>query len=119
MEGKISVIGDVPVSATLAEGARGADVLVAAANADVLPAARLAPAAVLLIVDGSSDDVARALDATLWPGQRVVGVRSGDVAGAVRAVAGEGEARLRGVLRDGEVDVTLGRGGVRLAKNPG
>ena len=112
MEGKISVIGDVPVAATLPAGARGADVLVAAAAEDVRAAARLAPAAVLLLVDGTPDDVARVLDATLWPPQRVVGVPRGDVEAAVRAVVSGEPMSMRGALRDGERDVTLTRGGV-------
>ncbi|HEX2084647.1 MAG TPA: hypothetical protein VHF89_03115 [Solirubrobacteraceae bacterium] len=113
MAGKISVIGDVPVTATLAPGERGAEVLVAAAGADVLPAARLAPAAMLLLVDAGADDVARALEATLWPRQRVIGVGRDDVERAVRAVVERGEAELRATLRDGEREVTLSPAGAR------
>ena len=112
MEGKISVIGDVPVSSTLDAGARGAEVIVAAAGEDVGAAVRMAPSAVLLLVDAGPDDVGRVLDATLWPRQRVVGVSRDDVEAAARAVVAGGEVALRAVLRDGERDVTLGRGGV-------
>ena len=112
MEGKISVIGEVPVAATLPAGARGADVLVAAAAQDVRAAARLAPAAVLLLVGGSAEDVGRVLDATLWPPQRVLGVSRDDVEVAVRAVVGGEPMALRATLRTGERDVTLARGGV-------
>ena len=112
MEGKISVIGDVGLSATVAPGERGAEVVVAASGADVSAATALAPAAVLLLVDATPDDVGRVLDATLWPRQRVVGIGREDLEGAVRAVLAGGELAVRATLRDGERDVTLGRGGV-------
>ncbi|HEX8123604.1 MAG TPA: hypothetical protein VF549_20305 [Solirubrobacteraceae bacterium] len=115
MAGKISVIGDVGVSATLGAGARGADVIVAAAGSDVAAAARLAPAAVLVLVDASADQVAAALSATLWPRQRVVGVAAADAERAVRAVAEGAPVALRATLRDGSHDVVIGPGGVRLA----
>ena len=115
MSGKISVIGDVPVAATVASGARGARVLVAPAGADVSAAARLAPAAVLLLVDAGPEDVARALAATLWPSQRVVGVAGADVERAVSALAQGGEVELRATLRGGEADVVLSPGGARRA----
>ena len=86
MPGKISVIGDVPVEATLPAGRRGARVLVAAAGEDVRAAARLAPAATLLVVDGTLDDVDRVLRDTLWPRQRVRAVPRGEVEQAVREV---------------------------------
>ena len=86
MPGKISVIGDVPVEATLPAGRRGARVLVAAAGEDVRAAARLAPAATLLVVDGTPDDVDRVLRDTLWPRQRVRAVPRGEVEQAVREV---------------------------------
>jgi hypothetical protein len=110
--GKISVIGDVPVAATLGAGARGADVIVAGAREDVVAALRLAPAAVVLLVDASADDVARALEATLVPRQRVVGVARDDVERAATAVAGGAPIELRATLRDGPAEVTLGRGGI-------
>ena len=113
MEGKISVIGDVPVEATLAPGARGAAAVVAAAAEDVRAAARLAPAAVLMLVDAAPEDVARALEVTLWPPQRVVGVRRDDAERAARAVVTGEPLTLAVVLRDGERTVTLGRGGVK------
>ena len=86
MAGKISVIGDVPVQATLPAGRRGARVLVAAAGEDVRAAARLAPAAILLVVDGTPDDVERVLRDTLWPRQRVRAVSRDEVARAVREI---------------------------------
>jgi hypothetical protein len=112
VSGKISVIGEVPVSATLTGDARGADVVVAAADADVAAAVRRSPAAVLLLVDAGSEQVARALDATLWPRQRVLGVAARDLDAAVRAVAEGATAQVRATLRDGEREVTLGPGGV-------
>ncbi len=112
MEGKISVIGEVHVSATVPAGARGAEVIVASAGEDVLASARLAPAGVLRLVDGTAEDVTRALEATLWPGHRVVGVRSADVDTAVRAVVSGEQARLDAAVRDGERTVTLARAGV-------
>jgi hypothetical protein len=118
MTGKISVIGDVPVKATVSQGARGAEVLVAEAGVSVVDAARLAPAAVVLVVDGSPDDVASVLDATLWGSHRVCGVSPDDLEGAIAAVAGEGEVTLRGVLRSGAADVTLGRAGVVRVERP-
>ena len=116
MAGKISVIGNVPVSGTLPEGARGADVLVAARGKDVLPAMRLAPAAVLLLVDADRDEVGRVLDATLQPRQRVLGIAAGDVERAVRALIEGSPTELRVTLRDGERDVVLSRGGIALAR---
>ncbi|HEX8207605.1 MAG TPA: hypothetical protein VF587_16195 [Solirubrobacteraceae bacterium] len=86
MAGKISVIGDVPVEATLPVGRRGARVLVAAAGEDVRDAARLAPAAVLLVVDGTQEDVDRVLRETLWPRQRVRAVPYDEVERAVREI---------------------------------
>ncbi len=118
MTGKISVIGDVPVKATVSQGARGAEVLVAEAGADVREAARLAPAAVLLIVDGQPPDISRALDLTLWGSHRVCGVSSADLSGAIAAVAGEGDVTLRGVLRSGPADVVLSRAGVVAVERP-
>ena len=112
MAGKISVIGEVPVQATLAAGARGAEVVVAAAGEDVSAAARLAPAAVLVLVDAAPDQVAAALTATLWPRQRVLGVASGDVERVVNAVCEGGEVTVKATLRDGEVEAVVGRGGL-------
>jgi hypothetical protein len=112
VQGKISVIGEVPVRATVPEDERGAEVIVAAAGSDVRAAAKLAPAAVLLLVDASPDQVAEALDATLWPGQRVVGVARGDAERAAAAVITGTAAKLRTTLRDGEREVALGRGGI-------
>ena len=86
MAGKISVIGDVPVQATLPAGRRGARVLVAAAGEDVREAARLAPAAILLVVDGTPDDVERVLRDTLWPRQRVRSVGRDEVDRIVREI---------------------------------
>ena len=86
MEGKISVIGDVPVEATLPAGRRGARVLVAAADADVRDAASLAPAAILLVVDGTPEDVQRILRDTLWPRQRVRVVPRDEVEQAIREI---------------------------------
>jgi hypothetical protein len=110
--GKISVIGDVPVEATLAAGARGAEVVVAAAGEDVTAAARLAPAAVLVLVDASADQVAAALAATLWPRQRVLGVGRGDVERVVGAVTAGDPVTVKATLRDGDADVVVGAGGV-------
>jgi hypothetical protein len=112
LEGKISVIGEVPVSATVPPGARGAEVIVAAAGEEVRAAARLAPAAVLLLVDASPDQVGGALDATLWGSHRVVGVSRDDAERTARAVAVGELITLRAVLRGGERQVTLGRAGV-------
>jgi hypothetical protein len=86
VRGKISVIGDVPVEPTLPAGRRGARVLVAAAGEDVRAAARLAPAAILLVVDGTPDDVERVLRETLWPRQRVRAVPRDEVERAVREI---------------------------------
>ena len=119
MQGKISVIGEVPVEGTVAPSARGAEVIVAAAGEDVRGAARLAPAAVLLVVDGSPDDVALVLDATLWPRQRVIGVARSEVERAVRAVTTGDEELVHATLRDGECSVTLGRGGILTLHRPG
>jgi hypothetical protein len=114
--GKISVIGDVGVNATLGAGARGADVVVAAAGSDVVAAARLAPAAVLLVVGADSGEVGRVLDATLWPRQRVAGVRAEDAERAARAVAEGSVVTVRATLRDGEHEVIVGPGGIVLAR---
>jgi hypothetical protein len=86
MAGKISVIGDVPVQATLPAGRRGARVLVAAAGEDVREAARLAPAATLLVVDATPDDIERVLRETLWPRQRVRTVSRDEVERVVREI---------------------------------
>jgi hypothetical protein len=112
VQGKISVIGEVPVRATVREGERGAEVIVAAAGSDVRGAARLAPAAVLLLVDASPEQVAEALDATLWPSQRVVGVPASDLERAAAAVVSGEVVTLRATLRDGDREVALGRGGI-------
>ena len=114
MAGRITVIGEGGVAPTLPEGARGADVVVAAAGADVAEAVRRAPAAVLRLGDAGAEDVARMHDQTSWPRQRVLGVRRRDVETAARAVAEGQEARLRATLRDGEAEVVVGRAGVRL-----
>ena len=86
MAGKISVIGDVPVQATLPAGRRGARVLVAAAGEDVRAAARLAPAAILLVVDGTPDDLERVRRETLWPRQRIRAVGRDEVERVVREI---------------------------------
>ena len=86
MPGKISVIGDVPVEPTVPAGQRGARALVAAAGEDVRDAARLAPAAVLVLVDGTPDDVERVLRDTLWPRQRVRAVPRDEVERVVREI---------------------------------
>jgi hypothetical protein len=115
MTGKISVSGDVHLEGfeVLDAGARGADAVVVGPGGDAIAAARLAPAAALLLADAPADEVARVLAATLWPRPRVVGVRGDDLGDAVRAVLGRGEIRLRVTLADGERDVVLGRCGVR------
>jgi hypothetical protein len=110
--GKISVIGNTDVTETLAPGARGADVIVAASADGVVDALRLAPAAVVLLVDAAAEDVAAVLDATLAPRQRVVGVARSDVERAAGAACGGPPVTLRATLRDGEREVKLGRGGV-------
>jgi hypothetical protein len=116
LAGKISVIGDVPVSATLAPGARGAQAIVAAAGEDVRPAVRLAPAAVVLIVDGAPADVERVLATTLLPRHRVLGVARSDAERAAAAATGGEPIELRATLAGGERDVTLGRGGITAAR---
>ena len=112
MSGKISVIGDVPVTSTLTQGARGAEVIVAASGDGVRAALRLSPAAVVLLVDASPQDVDEVLRTTLLPSQRVVAVARADVQRAVEAATGGGVVTLRVNLRDGEREVRLGRGGV-------
>jgi hypothetical protein len=110
--GKISVIGEVGVEPTLAAGQRGAQVVVAAAGEDVRPAVRLAPSAVVLLVDASADDVRRVLEATLLPRQRVAGVRRDDAERAAAAVVAADRVDLRATLDEGEREVTLSRGGI-------
>jgi hypothetical protein len=114
--GKISVIGEVPVSATLAAGARGAQVVVAAAGEDVRAAVRLAPAAVVLLVDATPDDVRGVLDATLLPSHRVLGVPAADAERAAVAVVTADPLRLRATLGGGEREVTLARSGVSAVR---
>lgn len=116
MPSKISVIGNVPVSATLAAGARGASVVVAAAGEDVRPALRLAPAAVVVLVGGTPADVDRVLTDTLLPSHRLLAVRPEDAERAAAAAAGGDPVTLRATLRDGEREVTLGRGGISAVR---
>jgi hypothetical protein len=113
--GKITVSGDVRLDGfeILEPGARGATVAVVGPGGDALAAARLAPAAAMLLVDAPPDEVARVLAATLWPRPRVIGVRAADLPDAVHAARGDGERRMRVTLADGERDVTLGLCGVR------
>jgi hypothetical protein len=112
LERSITVIGDVPVTPTLAPGARGAAVVVAAAGEDVRVACRLSPAAVLLLVDATPDQVGEVLDATLCAPQRVVGVPRADAGRVAQALAEGRDVPVRATLRPGPRDVTLGRGGV-------
>jgi hypothetical protein len=112
--GKITVSGEVHLAGfeVLPEGARGAAVVVAGPGGDPVSAARLAPAAVLVLVDGGPDDVAAVLAATLWPRPRVIGVSQADVPAAVRAIAGDSRAVVKVVLADGGRELALGRCGV-------
>ena len=112
MERSITVIGDVSVTATLPPGARGAGVIVAAAGEDVRAAARLSPAAVLLLVDATPEQVGAVLDATLVAPHRVVGVARADAERVAQTLAEGRELTVTGTLRSGPREVVLGRGGV-------
>ncbi len=78
------------------------------------PALRLAPAAVVLLVDAGADDVRSVLDATLLPRHRVLGVAAGDAERAAVAVVTADPLRLRATLDGGAREEVLGRAGVSL-----
>jgi hypothetical protein len=142
MRGKISVVGGgdafdglggqrvtvVRLDAPAGDRLAGSDVVVVARGADVAGAARAtarrASAAVLVVATGGGEqDCATALQASLLPRTRVVGVEPADAVAAVEAVLFECETPLecwalcRGELgiedRVAQVPAVLGAGGIR------
>ena len=126
MRKKISVIGEgVEISQELARYAdvgddlRGADVVVLGAEADYTAVSRSAPAAALVITgDRIEDRCTEAVEATLFPRARIVGVPDpASVTAVVESIVLERDDTHEVVaMDDGKFSlrsVCLGRGGIR------
>jgi hypothetical protein len=126
MRKKISVIGKgVEISqelsrfAEVGEDLRGADVVVLAGDGDFSEIARCAPASALVVAgDGVEERCREAIEATLFPRARIIGVAdAAQVDAAVESIVLERDDPHNVVaLKEGEFSlrsVRLGRGGIR------
>ena len=126
MRKNISVIGkgveiaqELSRFAEVGEDLRGADVVVLAGDGDFTEIARAAPAAALVVAgDAVEERCKEAIEATLFPRARVIGVTdAGQVEAAVESIVLERDDPHDVVaLNDGEFSqcsVRLGRGGIR------
>jgi hypothetical protein len=126
MRKKISVIGtgveiarDLSRVAEVGEDLRGADVVVLAGDSDLEAIARSAPAAVVVVAgDGVEGRCKLALEGTLFPRARIIGVADpGSVGGAIESIVLErDDAHDVVAMSDGRFSrrsARLGRGGIR------
>ena len=140
MRGKITVSGAGEVAEQLRErdaceildvtdtapgpDMRGSGVVIGAPGVDLAACYRFAPAAVLVIAgDDVGGRVRETLKATLLPRTRVLGVATGDAAKVAEAIVLEHETEVRAAVycrgengienEVAEVDVVVGRGGLR------